>query len=512
MKLDLKNLPNETKLLHQIITDLIAENQSLQEQLKLLKRKNFGSSSEKIKKKIEEIELRLEETESSALAALLQANEGDDDETKFDTDTTKDQPKRKKLPEHLERINVLLNPDPKCPECDGGNFRKISDDISEILEYIPSSFKVIRHIRARCVCTNCDKIVQAYAPSNTIDKGKAGPGLLSHILVQKYCNHLPMYRQSEIYEREGIELARSTMANWAGQVARLLEPLIEEIRKSVLSSTQIHGDDTTVKVLAPGLGKTKTGRIWTYVRDGRPHGDTTTPPAVCYFYSPDRKGIRPKEHLKDFKGILHADAYAGYDRLYEKHEDQEAQILEAACWSHTRHNFYEVTVVSDNASIAVSTLEQMAKIYEIEDRIRGLTPDERLERRQMESKDLVDKLFIFWKKALHLLPAKSRTAKAINYAINNQEALMRFLTNGKIEIDNNAAERAMRSIAIGRKNWLFAGSDKGGETAANIYTIMETLKLNKINPWKYLSHVLAHIQDHSSTKIAELLPWNVKLE
>jgi hypothetical protein len=354
-------------------------------------------------------------------------------------------------------------------------------------------------------------MVQAYAPSKAIDKGKPGAGLLAHILVQKYCNHLPLYRQSAMYAREGVEISRTTMAGWAGQCAKLLEPIAIAIQQFVFSGKQIHGDDTPVRVLAPGIGKTKTGRIWTYVLDGRPHGDKS-PAAVCYFYSPDRKGERPLEHLKDFTGVLHADAYAGYDQLYISDEKSVAKIEEAACWAHMRRKFYEVTVANDKANIAVAILEQIGEIYSIEADIRGLEPDKRLEERLKKSKVLVEKLFVGFRKAYDQLPKKSSTAKAIAYALNHQKALMKFLDNGKIEIDNNAAERAMRSIALGRKNWLFAGSDNGGHTAAIIYSIIETAKLNNINPWKYLQKVLATIQDHKANKIADLLPWNIILE
>ena len=234
------------------------------------------------------------------------------------------------------------------------------------------------------MCINCEAVVQGYAPSKAIDKGKASAGLLAHILVQKYCNHLPLYRQEQIYEREGIDLSRSTMASWVFQCSKLLEVLIEEIRKSVFSSEQIHGDDTPVKVLAPGLGKTKTGRMWAYVRDGRPHGDST-PPAVCYFYSPDRKGSRPAYHLKDFKGVLHADAYAGYNDLYVSAKNPEAQITEAGCWAHARRKFYEITVASNKANTATKALEEIGQIYKIEGEIRGLPPCERVKQRQEKS-------------------------------------------------------------------------------------------------------------------------------
>jgi len=523
MKIDLSNLPTDLDFLHHMVTDLMREVESLQDQnaylkhqLILLKAKRFGASSEKINKvnqekldeQIAELEERIEDNELSRKDLVVGDDEGEEDRpTKL-----KNQAKRKKLPEHLPRVDNIINPDPICPECGGENWRKIDDDISEILEYVPSSFKVIRNIRPRCACINCEKIVQAFPSSQTIDKGKAGPGLLAHILLQKYCNHLPFYRQSQIYGYEDIDLSRSTMTSWAKQCSKLLQPLIDEIKKAVFSSSQIHGDDTIVKVLAPGLGKTKTGRIWTYVRDGRPHGDNT-PPAVCYFYSPDRKGMRPAEHLKDFAGILHADAYAGYDQLYIGNDkNPEAKITEAACWAHTRRKFYEVTQTSNKAKIAQDTLLEIAEIYKIEEEIKGLEPDKRREVRQAKSQDLVEKLFANWKKRYAELPKKSPTAQAIAYAQNNQAALMRFLGNGKIEIDNNAAERAMRSIAVGRKNWLFAGSDRGGDTAATMYTIIETVKLNNINPWKYLRHVLSVIQDQSSGKIAELLPWNVKLD
>ncbi len=495
MKIDIKNLPTNVTLLHQIIADLATEVDWLQSKLNLLRAKHFGKSSEKLDNEIADIELRIEEAES--LGKIVTTVEDPSE-----NENEKQQPKRQKLPEQLPREQIILEAPTVCSGCGGKDFRKISDDKSEMLEYVPSSFKVVQYVRPRCACVACDKIIQAYPPSNPISKGKAGSGLLAHILIQKYCNHLPFYRQSQIYEREGIELSRSTMSSWAGQCATLLEPLIGKLKESIFASSQIHGDDTPVRVLAPGLGKTKTGRIWAYVRDGRPHSDTT-PPAVCYFYSPDRKGERPREHLKDFTGILHADAYSGYDKLYGDN------ITEAACWAHTRRKFYEITVASDNAKVAYATLEKISEIYKIEEGIKGFDPKKRQEARQESSKKLVDDLFTSFKAALTKLPKKSATTLAINYAMNNQAALMRFLDNGKIEIDNNAAERAMRSIALGRKNWLFAGSDNGGQTVATIYSLVETAKLNKINPQIYLSKVLSVIQDHKSTKLAELLPWNI---
>ncbi len=490
-------LTQKTISLANKVDSLTDEIRSLKEQLALLKAKRFGKSSEKLDKQISELELRIEDKEVEEAQKGRAASE--------EAVAAKRRTGRIKLPEHLERIDNIIAAPIICDACGGNEFRKINDDISEMLEYVPSSFKVVRNIRPRCACKNCDNIVQAYAPSNPIDKGKAGAGMLAHIIVQKYCNHLPFYRQSQMYMREEVEIARSTLASWAGQCARLLDPLVQELRKEVFSSTHIHGDDTPVKVLAPNAGKTKTGRIWVYLRDGRAYGDET-PPAVCYFYSPDRKGERPKDHLQDFKGVLHADAYAGYDGIYK---DQE--IKEAGCWSHSRRKIYEVAIISDNAAIANTSLEEISNLYKIEEEIKGMEPEERVKQRQKESKEIVEGLFSMWKKSYKKLPRQGGTAKAIAYALNNEEALKRFLEDGKIAIDNNPSERALRPIAIGRKNWLFAGSDTGGETAANLYTLIETSKANGLEPWKYMHYVLANIQDYNSQKLADLLPWNVNL-
>lgn len=503
----IKELSSQNSFLVSRNSDLAAENESLKEQLALLRARRFGKSSEKLDKQIEELELKIEENES-VLGFKPGAGRSVEEGT---CEQSKARPKRKKLPEHLARETVILEPDAKCPECGGEKFRKIGEDVSETLEYVPASFKVIRYVRPRCACVDCERILQAYPASKAIDKGKAGSGLLAHIIVQKYCNHLPLYRQSQMYAREDMELPRTTMAGWVGQCIKLLEPIAKEIQKHIFASAQIHGDDTPIKVLAPGLGKTKTGRLWTYVVDGRPHGETR-PPAVCYFYSPDRKGIRPAEHLKDFTGVLHADAYSGYDKIYLDSEGKQTAIEEAGCWSHMRRKFYEVTVANDKANIAYAVLEQISGIYEIEAEIKGSSPEQRLQERQSRSKGLVEELFAGFRKAIAVLPQKSSTGKAISYALNNREALMRFLYNGRIEIDNNAAERAMRAVALGRKNWLFAGSDGGGHNAAVIYTIVETAKLNNINPWKYLKKVFDVIQDYKANKLAELLPWNIILE
>ena len=477
---------------------------ALNEQLAILRSKHFGRSSEKLKKKIEEIEESIEDKETT-----LGLSAGSDTDEK--EDEKKGKARRKKLPDHLEREKVELQPPLTCPDCNGTEFRKIDDDKSEVLEYVPGYFKVVEYIRPRCACKNCEKIVQAYPPSKGIDKGKAGFGLLAHVLISKYCYHLPMYRQSQIYEREsGVEISRSTLCGWSGQCAELLEPLVAEIKKVIFSNDHLHGDDTPVRVL-DDLGERKFGRLWAYVFDGRPHG-SKAPPAVCYFYSPDRKGIRPEEHLKDFQGVLHADAYSGYNGVFTDSDGKSTGREEAACWAHVRRKFYEIMIVNENAKVAQEAVNQIGKLYGIEKEIRGMKPDERKAVRLEKSKPLVEALFEGFKKVLNKLPQKGSTAKAIMYALNNEEALKKFLTDGEVEIDNNPAERALRTVAVGRKNWLFAGSDGGGETAANMYTLIETAKLNNINPWKYLRKVLSVIQDHNAQKISELLPWNIMLE
>lgn len=503
--IDSINSMSSLALLRGCALDLYAQNRELKEKVDYLDKRvallmhaKFGASSEK---------LRSKNSAATPEGFRNSKNLGDEAKSKLGAKSAaeKKRPKRLKLPKHLPRDQVLVPAPATCQDCGSEDFRKISDDVSETLEHVPGSFRVIQTIRPRCVCLSCNKIVQGEVPSKAIDKGKAGPGLLAHILVQKFCNHLPLYRQSQIYEIEGIVIPRSTMVGWAKACTALLTPLLKELQKYVFSSKEIHGGDTPIKVLDPGSGKTKTGRLWTYVKDGRPHNDEA-PPAVCYFFSPDRKGAKPAYHLKDFTGVLHADAYGGYDKIYEGDK-----IKEAACWAHTRRKFYEVTVSSEHASIARAILEEIGKIYEIEEGIRGLEPEERLKARNEKSKKLVDELFKSFRSDYKKLPRKSPTAMAIAYGLNNEKALKRFLSNGKIEIDNNAAERAMRGIALGRKNYLFAGSDEWGERAAAFYSLIETAKLNDINPWLYLREVLAKIQDHNSQKLAELLPWNIKL-
>jgi transposase len=473
------------------------------EHLKLLitklQRMQFGRKSEKLQRQIEQLELRLEELQANREEASSAESQAAAPPILITTPAAK--PVRRALPEHLPRETQAHAP--KQVRCDcGGELRKLGEDVSEVLEYVSEHFKVIRHVRTKLSCTKCDCIVQAAAPSRPIERGLAGPGLLAHVLVSKYCDHQPLYRQSEIYARHGVELERSTLADWVGGTAKLLEPLVETLRRYVLTASKVHADDTPVPVLAPGNGKTKTGRLWTYVRDDRPAADHAAP-AVWFAYSPDRKGEHPERHLREFCGTLQADAYAGFNQLYEN-----GRIQEAACWAHVRRKFYDLQQAHASPT-ATEALERIGALYGIEKEIRGRPPQERRQVRQARSKPLLDSLRQWFETTLLKLSRKSDTTVAIRYAISRWDALVRYSDDGRLEIDNNAAERALRAVALGRKNYLFAGSDSGGERAAAIYSLIGTVKLNGLDPEAYLREVLTRIADHPISRINELLPWNI---
>jgi transposase len=377
--------------------------------------------------------------------------------------------------------------------------------VTEVLEYVPASFQVVRHVRPKFSCRRCESITQAPMPSLPIERGRPGAGLLAHVLVSKYADHLPLYRQSAIYAREGVELERSTLAEWVGRSVALLAPLVDGLRKDVVASDVLHGDDTPVPVLAPGTGKTKTGRLWTYVRDERRFCGKR-PPSAVFFYSPDRKGEHPRDHLKAFKGVLHADGYAGFNAIFEK-----GGIAEAACWAHVRRKFFDVHA-ANGSPIAEESLMRIGALYDIEKEARGLPPDERRRLRKEQSRPLLDDLKAWLATTKPKLSPRSDLAAAIRYALGRWTALLRYVDDGRLEIDNNAAERSIRPLALGRKNYLFAGSDAGGERAAALYSLIETAKLNGLDPEAYLRDVLTRIADHPINRIRDLLPWNWRNE
>jgi transposase len=466
-----------------------------------LRRMQFGRRSEKVERQIEQLELKLEELEANR-AQNAQQTENRPASTAAPSPASKPDRKRRPLPDHLPRsVQTHLPAEQSCPEC-GGALKKLGEDISEVLEYIPASFIVIRQVRPRLCCGGCDTIVQAPAPSRPIERGLAGPGLLAHVLTSKFTDHLPLYRQSEIYAREGVDLDRSTLAKLVGETSQLLAPLVEQLRRYVMAADKLHADDTPVPVLAPGSGKTKTGRLWTYVRDDRPSGSMDAP-AAWFAYSPDRRGEHPQGHLRQFRGILQADAYAGFDKIY-----QAGAIQEAPCMAHIRRKFYDL-VEAHQSPIAIEAVERIAVLYAIEKEIRGRPPEVRQKVRSERAKPLLDLMHDWLEESLSKLSPKSVTAAAIRYALGLWSAMQRYCDDGRIEIDNNAAERALRSIVLGRRNYLFAGSDSGGERAAAFYSLVGSAKLNSLDPEAYLRYVLERIADHPITRIEELLPWNV---
>ena len=483
------------------------EIEKLKFQIAKLRRMQFGRSSERLSHKIEQLELRLEELESGAAE--------DDAKPAAEAEVAppgreRKKPKRKPLPDHLPREEVVHQPADgaacTCPDC-GGVMSRLGEDVSEVLDYVPGHFRVIRHVRPKYACQACDVITQAAAPAMPTPRGRATPALLAHLLVSKYADHLPLYRQSEIYARAGVDLDRSTLADWVGQAAWLFDPLVDAIGKHVFAAEKIHADDTTVPVLEPGLGRTKTGRLWVYVRDDRPFAGEA-PPAAVYFYSPDRGGAHPAAHLASFTGMLQADGYSGFEALYAARRNEPGPIIEVACWAHCRRKIFDVWEQT-KSPVAKEALDRIAAIYRIEEMARFAPIAERVEHRKQTAQPL-EALFSWIKATVSKLSAKSELAKAFRYILTRQTALTRFLTDGRLEVDNNIAENAMRIIALGRRNYLFAGSDSGGRRAATIYTLVSSAKLNGLDPESYLKDVLTKIAEgHPINRINDLLPWRM---
>lgn len=460
-----------------------------------LRRHRFGRRSERAGTRLDQLELQLEELETGASEMEAHVEPAR-------SRSAAPVSASRALPAHLPRDVHLHHPETTlCPDC-GGPLEPLGEDISELLEYVPSHFRAIRHIRPKHACGRCDRIVQAPAPPGPIARGLAGPGLLAHVLVSKYGDHIPLYRQSEIHARAGVELPRSTLADWVGEATALLRPLVAAVRRHVLSADKLHADDTPVPVLAPGKGSTRQGRLWAYVRDDRPCRDPT-PPAVWFAYSPDRQGQHPRNHLRDFRGALHADGYAGFNGLYKG-----GQIVEVACWAHVRRKFYDLHH-AHASPLAADALRRIGALYAVEAELRGQPAEVRAKGRQARAGPQLEALWTWLQTTLSQVSQKSALAEAIRYALTRWTALTRYRDDGRLEIDNNAAERSLRPVALGRKNYLSAGSDAGGERAAAMYTLIGTAKLNGRDPDAYLRTVLSQIAEHPVNRIDELLPWKL---
>src|SRR6516162_797752 len=464
-----------------------------------LRRESFGPSAERGAKLLDQLELQLEELKASASEDEFAA--ASQDRTVVPGFTRK-KPVRAPFPAHLPRERVVIPAPAVCPCC-GGKLAKLGEDVTETLEVVPRQWKVVQTVREKFTCRSCEKITQPPAPFHTIARGRAGASLLAMILYAKYGHHQPLNRQSDSFAREGIDLDVSTMADWVGACTATLAPLVELVRLHVLGAARLHGDDTTVPVLAKG--KTVTGRVWAYVRDDRPFAGPA-PPAAIFFYSRNRDGEHPTRHLAGYAGVLQADAYGGFNSLYDPTRSP-GPITEAACWSHGRRKFFVLADVA-KAPLAVAAVRRIDAIFAIEGEINGLPAEQRLAVRTTRIAPLVAELESWMRSERARLSRHADVAKAMDYMLKRWAAFTRFLSDGRICLTNNAAERALRGIAIGPKNWLFAGSDRGGERAATMYTLIATAKLNNIDPQAWLADVLRRIADHPARRLNQLLPWN----
>ena len=501
-----------------IVTQLTIE--KLKAQLAKLRREKFGSSSERIERAIEQLELALEEAEAAKAEAEAAAPQSLEPEPEIPAPDSTEPPKRKRrqFSADLPRRDVVHAPAGVCKACGGDALRTVGESVTEVLAYVPARFEVIRHVRPACSCRKCETMVQAPMPELPIPRGMVDASFLAHMIVAKFCDHVPLYRQAEIDARAGVEIDRSQRAEWLGHMAWLLAPLVELTAAQVMAGRVIHADDTPVDVLAPGTGKTKTGRFWVYLRDERPHAGTA-PPAVLYRYTPDRKGEHCRKELSHFTGWLHADGYAGFGRLYEigamKASDASLvhgppRVAEVGCWSHVRRGFFDEWSEHKSA-LAKEALDRIGALFDIERPIAGSPPDIRRAVRQRTARPKIDELAIWLDAQLAKIPGKSDLAKAIRYARWRWAALTRYLDDGRLEISNNAAENKIRPAALGRKNWLFCGSDAGGIRAAAFYTLIGTARMNGIEPEAWLTDVIARIGAHPINRLSELLPWNWQL-
>ncbi len=481
-----------------------------------LERQVYGQRSERSARLIEQLALEFEELEAGATEDELAAETAVAKTTSVRGFTRK-RPERNTFPDHLPRERVVIDPPTACECCGGNRLRKLGEDVTRTLETQPRRWKVIETVREKFTCRDCEKITQAPAPFHVIARGWAGPNLLAMIVFEKFGQHQPLNRQAERYALEGVPIALSTMADAVGSVCVALDPLRRLVESHVMAAERLHGDDTTVPVLSKG--KTDTGRCWIYVRDDRPFGGTG-PPAAMFYYSRDRKGEHPQAHLARYAGILQADAYDGYNRLYQAGRSP-GPILEAACWVHARRPFFAMADIEENARrkasgkkeialspIAIEIVHRIDALFEIERSINGKRADERLAVRQTLSRPLVDDLHVYLRAQVARLARGHDLAKAINYILKRWTSFTLFLQDGRVCLSNNAAERGLRGIALGRKSWLFCGSDRGGQRAAAMYSLVVTAKMNGIDPQAWLTDVLSRIATHPAHRLDELLPWN----
>jgi transposase len=506
MDIDLTALPVDVNALHRLVRELAAQladddvklatAQAEVEQLRLiiqrLQRHQFGRRSEQLDG--DQLALGLEDLDTDL--ARLEARH-----PALAAEAIPEQ-RQRALPAHLPREDVAIDLDERlCPSC-GGALHAIGETISEMLDFVPARLRVLRIRRPKYGCRSCGTVHQAPAPERPIAKGMASPALLAHVLVSKYCDHTPLYRQAQIFARHGVKIERSTLANWVGGACWWLEPLQTRLAAHVFSSGRLFADDTPIPVLDPGRGRTKTGRLWVYTRDDRAWGGPD-PPAVVSFYSSDRKAERPATHLEEFRGVLQVDGYAGFERL-----TAGGGIVLAACWAHTRRRFYDVHEAT-GSPIAAEALRRIAELYAIENTIRGRTADKRQAVRLVQSRPLVEAMKPWLEKELGRISGRGGLAEAIRYALTRWPALCRFLEDGRIDLDNNPVERAIRPIALGRKNHLFAGSDGGGTRWATVTSLIGTAKLNNIEPFAYLKDILQQMTEgHPMSRLDDLLPWN----
>jgi transposase len=481
-----------------------------------LERQLYGQRSERSVRLIDQLALVFEELQAEATQDELTA-EASIARTTTVTEFTRRRGERHTFPEHLPRERVVIDPPTTCDCCGGSRLCKFGEDVTRTLESQPRQWKVIETVREKFTCRDCEKITQAPAPFHVVPRGWAGPSLLAMIMFEKFGQHQPLNRQAERYALEGVPIALSTMADAVGSVCSVLDPLWRLIEAHVMAAERLHTDDTTVPVLA--AGKTDIARCWIYLRDDRPFGGTG-PPAAIFRYSRDRKGEHPQTHLAGYSGILQADAYDGYGKLYESGRTP-GPIVEAACWVHARRPFFAMADIEENARrkavgkkeialspIAIEVVRRIDALFEIERSINGKGANERLAVRRDKSRPLVEELELYLRAQLDRLSRGHDLAKAINYILKRPSAFKLFLEDGRVCLSNNAAERGLRGVALGRRAWLFCGSDRGGQRAAMMYSLIVTAKMNGVDPQAWLADVLARIASHPAHRLDELLPWN----